>query len=313
MTEAMQMCAERESTISRRGRKRQKHDELFKALLDTFLPRFLEIFFPWLLGDIDRDSIKAGSTQLIDVADLNCRHADLVYEAQLRDTHKKIFIHIEGQAQRILDYEKHVFMYNSRLYNNFHPETVVSIVVYGHAHKSIEPDKLQHGTSSFKVVDFNYLPLQLAKLDWHQYKNICNPIVAAMLSKMEYSSAEKIDVNLAHAKILAALDLSQSEVELIITYFETYLKLSPTEEVIFQKRLREELNQEEVEKMDKIFWSSYRWEGYRKGKAEGREEGRVEGMRELVAKLLSTGKLTTDDIKDTAAVPEELQHLVMGN
>ncbi len=98
--------------------KRRKHDKLFKGLIDTFLFEFLELFFPWLASKLEKETLKSLGTELINKKDFSNRYADLVFEVKLK-AGKEIIIHIEGQNQRLPEYNQMVYIYNSRLYEKY--------------------------------------------------------------------------------------------------------------------------------------------------------------------------------------------------
>jgi hypothetical protein len=257
---------------------RTRHDELFKGLISSFPYAFLEVFFPWIASEIEVGSLVGLDTHLIDVKDQSSRHADLVYRARLKGSEEEIIIHIEGQAQRVVDYNYAVFIYNSRLMSKYRPRKVVSIVVFGHNLQLVETDRMQISFASLQMVDFRFLPVQLSKINWSEYGEYQNPVSAAMLSKMAFSNDERVDVKLAYTKIISRLDVTPEQLEWVVAYFEAYLRLNLQEEVYFHHRLLEELGQEEVEKVMRAL-SSYRLEGIEEGIEKGKRLGWEEGER----------------------------------
>ena len=73
-----------------------------------------------------------------------------------------------------------------------------------------------------------------------------NPIVAAFLSKMNYTEKERIQVKLEFLRMVSRMELDPAKMELIYGFFETYLKLNEKEE----KQMHEEINKLPREEAD---------------------------------------------------------------
>lgn len=162
---------------------RTKHDELFKGLISAFPYQFLELFFPWFATLLEKGSLKPIATELIDPEDLSSLHADLVFEGRFKDG-EEIIIHFEGQNQRVVNYNRKIYTYNFRLQEKHYPKKVISFVVFGYNFSMVEPDSYNVEVKGFQMLNFNYLRVQLNKLDWQQFRCCLNPIAAAILSKV---------------------------------------------------------------------------------------------------------------------------------
>lgn len=112
-----------------------------------------------------------------------------------------------------------------------------------------------------------------------------NPVSAALMSKMGYSEAEKVQVKLEFFKILTRLQLDMEKRDLLIGFFESYLKLNEAEEEIFVKEAKRLDNADEILELP----ISYVEKGKALGREEGREEGRKEQKREFALSLLNDG------------------------
>ena len=76
------------------------HDQLFKELLTTFFGDFLDLFFPELAADLDRQNIAFLDKELFtDSIGGESLEADLVVRARFRGQESFFLIHLEHQAQ----------------------------------------------------------------------------------------------------------------------------------------------------------------------------------------------------------------------
>ncbi|RCJ24944.1 hypothetical protein A6S26_17210 [Nostoc sp. ATCC 43529] len=75
------------------------HDRLFKELLSNFFPEFIELFFPDISAEWQRDSIKFLPLEVItDVTEGEKRILDLVVQASLKSQDTLFIIHTEHQS-----------------------------------------------------------------------------------------------------------------------------------------------------------------------------------------------------------------------
>jgi len=94
----------------------KKHDVLFKRLLETFFAEFIEAFFPDIHEQIDFQSLKYLSEEIIPpVHDNNVHRLDIVAEVRLKETDSLIVIHIEPQSYVQTDFNKRMYRYFSKL------------------------------------------------------------------------------------------------------------------------------------------------------------------------------------------------------
>jgi hypothetical protein len=78
----------------------------------------------------------------------------------------------------------------------------------------------------FHVLTFQFLMVELRKMNWRQYIHSSNPVSAALLSKMGYSQIERIQVKKEFLRRLAKMEINSAKMELIYGFFETYLSLN---------------------------------------------------------------------------------------
>ncbi|MCK4260542.1 MAG: hypothetical protein KAX49_16315 [Halanaerobiales bacterium] len=184
-----------------------------------------------------------------------------------------------------------MYRYFAELYKK-HQHKIIPIVIYSHDAKIIEPDSFIIEFPFLKTLEFKFFRIQLRKESWKKFIKSNNPVAAALISKMDWTEKEKIEV----------------KIEFLVTFFETYLPLTENEEEIYRKRLKNELGEKEVEKCME-FVSSYRLKGRAEGIEIGRIEGKAEAMREVVMRMLSANILISRVKELTGLSLEEIQTL----
>jgi hypothetical protein len=199
---------------------------------------------------------------------------EIIIETKLADEEGLVLIHVEGQAQRLPDYNKKMFKYFARLYEKYQRK-ILPIVVYSHDAKLDEVDNFKIEFSFLKVLEFNFLMLQLRKIPWRQYIRSNNPVAAALIGMMNYTEIEKISVRIEFARMMTNMQLDPARSALLTAFIETYVKLTEEEEILYRDRLKQELTQQEVEKLIEIT-TSYHENGREQGKLEGKLEGKAE-------------------------------------
>lgn len=214
------------------------HDRLFKELLSTFFVEFLELFLPQVAGLIDRDSVgflpqeyfadlTAGETKLI----------DLLVQVRLAGQEAGSLVHVENQALTQADFTRRMVFYFARLHQKY-LQRIYPIVVFSFDEPyreeaycySVEFDDL-------KVMEFNFFPIQLNRLNWRDYLTQRNPVAAALMAKMRIEGVDRPRVKAECLRLLATLRLDSARTRLISGFVDTYLKLSEVEVQVFQEEI----------------------------------------------------------------------------
>ncbi len=103
------------------------------------------------------------------------------------------------------------------------------------------PEKSQY-TVNFpnrKILEFNYVAIQLNNLNWRNFLNQPNPVAAALMAKMDFKPEERVRVKLECLRMLVTLQLNPAKIELISGFIDTYLKLNATEEQALDTELKQ--------------------------------------------------------------------------
>ncbi|MDQ0178000.1 Rpn family recombination-promoting nuclease/putative transposase [Bacillus chungangensis] len=267
-------------------RKYTDHDRLFKELIRTFFAEFLEVFFPHIHEQIDFSYMKLLSEEVFtDVTIGEKRRVDILMETKLRGKNTIIIIHVEPQSYSQTKFHERMFIYFSRLYET-HRKPILPIAVFSYDENRKEPSTFSISFPFQHVLTFQFLKLQLRQMNWRTFIYSNNPVAAALLSKMDYTAKERIQVKMEFLRMLVRMELNPAKMALINGFFETYLQLDHKEEKI----LMEEIKQLQPVETEGILQLPNSWiekgfnkglqEGRKKGMKEGRKEGKREGIQE---------------------------------
>lgn len=285
-----------------------RHDQLFKQLIKAFFEEFLEAFFPDIHEQIDFERIIFLSEEMFTgVYEGDKRILDLVVEVKLKTTDALIVVHIEPQSYKQTDFNDRMFNYYSMLYNRV-KKLVIPIAVFSYEESWDKSDFIVRFLD-YEILTFNYLTIHLRKQNWRSFIKKDNPIAGALLSKMGYADNERVQVKLEFFQTLARLRLDREKNDLLIGFFESYLKLTDEEEAVFVKEASKLKNAEEVLELP----ISYEERGKKIGREEGLEkglaEGRIKERKEVARNMLNKG-LDIELIKDITKLSlDEIEQL----
>lgn len=277
-----------------------RHDQIFKELINNFFVEFLEVFFPEVHAGVDFKSIKPLSEELFtDLIDGENRRVDVVIEAKLKGQDTLIIIHVEPQSTYRKDFHQRMYHYFSLLYNKYR-KPILPIAVFSYDGKHTEHNQFTIEFPFFHVLSFNFLMLELKKMNWHDYLESNNPVAAALLGKMGYSEKEKVQMKMEFLRMMVKMELNPARARFINDFFEQYLKLNEQEEEELMREINQLDNAEEFTKLP----NSWEERGIRKGIEQGIEQGIAEGKREVVLEMLKKG-LPLDIIAEVTHVDKE--------
>ncbi|WP_338835718.1 DUF4351 domain-containing protein [Neomoorella thermoacetica] len=231
---------------------------------------------------IDYTNIRFLTQEVItDITAGDKHYVDILAEVKIKGEDGCVLVHIEPQAYRQADFARRMFIYFSRLYEK-HQKRVLPIAVFAHDSKVEETNRHEVEFPFLKVLQFEFYKIQLKRLPWRQYLNSNNPVAAALLSKMDYSPRERVQVKIEFLRLLTRMQLDQARMELITAFFESYLVLNPEEEKTLQEKLPEELQPEEVQRVMELTTS---W--HLKGWQQGRQEILLRQLRKRLGTISS--------------------------
>lgn len=124
-------------------------------------------------------------------------------------------------------------------------------------------------------------------MNWRNYINSNNPVSAALISKMNYSKQERVQVKKEFLRMLVKMEINPAKAELINGFFETYLTLNESEEKELMEEIQQ-LNRDESEQILKLP-NSWREKGQKEGIKVGQKEGHKEAQRKIAYNMLKEG------------------------
>jgi hypothetical protein len=283
------------------------HDQLFKQLIHTFFEEFLDLFFPEVHHHIDFDSIKPLSEEMFtDLIDGESRRADIVIEAKLKGLDTLIIIHVEPQSYGQHNFNERMYQYFSMLYNK-HRKPILPIAIFSYEENRAECNEFIIMFPFFHVLTFQFLMIELRKLNWKNYIQSNNPIAAALISKMGYKEKERVQVKKEFLRMLVKMEINPAKMELINGFFESYLSLDEREEVELMEEIKQ-LNQEESKQIFKLP-NSWMEKGLQEGLQKGLEKGKLEEKRKIALEMVKEGLSTQLIARITKLNKEEIEAL----
>lgn len=276
------------------------HDQLFKELIHTFFAEFLELFFPEVHKYIDFSAIRPLSEEVFtDLLGGESRRADIVIEATLKGEETILIIHVEPQSYYQANFHERMYLYFSLLYNKYR-KPILPIAVFTYDKNYNEKNEFSMSFPFFHVLSFQFLTLTLRKLRWRDFIHSNNPVAAALLCKMGFTEAERVEVKKEFLRMLVRMQLDPARQRLIYGFFERYLKLTDEEE----KVLMQEVNKLDPELASKIMELPISYE------ERGKEIGRNEEKRKIAQKMIKEG-FQLNTIAKIIELPVEEIKLIM--
>ncbi len=132
--------------------------------------------------------------------------------------------------------------------------------------KRAEPQNYSVIFGDLKVLEFQFVAIQLNRLSWRDFLTQPNPVAAALMSKMNISKQERPQVKAECLRLLATLKLDPARMQLISGFVDTYLRLDDTEKQVFQAAISTMGLDEQEEIMEIV--TSWQQEGAQKAKEE---------------------------------------------
>lgn len=253
------------------------HDRLVKLLLTTFFEDFVRTFLTELADHIDLNSIEFLDKETFsDIVSGRKHIADLVARARVNGEDAFIIVHFEHQSRPEQDFPLRMFLYFARFLEKYRLP-IYPVVLYTHGSpRREEPSRLTVEVCGLSVLNFQYRSIQTNRIPWRAFVDRPNPVVAALMTRMEIPRRDRPKVKLECLRILAGLRLDQARSRLVGAFIETYLALNAKEAEVFEREL-ESLDMAEREQTMELMTS---W--HLKGREEGREEGMHEGKEALL-------------------------------
>jgi hypothetical protein len=195
-----------------------------------------------------------------------------------------ILIHVEHQSEKDPDIPRRMFLYAAWLIERYGlPVWPVLLTSYASPRK-MEPDRFELSVRDKPILLFRYDVVQLNRLNWREYLKRPNPAAAALMVRMNFAPAHRVQVKSEILRMLLTLQLRPEKARLILGFVETYLELTAREELRIEREIAK-FSRKDQETIMKMLLPGER-AGLRKGRQEGRQEGRLEMLREGILDIL---------------------------
>jgi predicted transposase/invertase (TIGR01784 family) len=280
------------------------HDKNFKELIVTFFLEFLQLFLPEIARTIDPGSIRFLQQEYFtDLVNGEKKIIDLLVEVKQSGRDTTFLIHIEAQATSKSNFNRRMFYYFAILHQQ-HLKDIYPIVIFSFD----QPYRPEENTYKVefptrKVLEFSFESIQLNQLNWRDYLNQPNPVAAALMSKMKIDPKDRPKVKAECLRLLVTLKLNPAKSQIISKFVDTYLRLDPQEEEMFQA----EIDTMEITQKEAIMQTMTSWE--EKGIEKGIEKGMERERRSIGLNLLRK-RMPLDTIAEvTGLTLAELQQI----
>ncbi len=139
--------------------------------------------------------------------------------------------------------------------------------------------------SYLKVLEFNYLTIQLNQLSWRDFLKQKNPVAAALMAKMKVDPVDRAKVKIECLRAITTLKLDPARVALLSWFVDSYLALNQTEELEFLEKVDKIKPKQEKEQVMQMV-TSWMEQGIEQGIERGIEQGEERTALKMVQRVL---------------------------
>lgn len=293
-----------------------EHDQLFKNLLESFLPDLLALVVPELARRVEPSSLQfLRGEHFLDPPEGSVLYVDLLAELRLRYTRRtshprknrgRCLVHVEIERRWSATMARRMWRYSQAIRRR-RSQPLYSLVIYlqgGEGCVRLETWDARHPTGfpGPAPVSFRYWSFALARCQAEDYLKRSEPLAWALAALMRTERPpERLKLNcLQH--ILEA-PMTPDRKYLLIDCVDAYLELNSQQERRFQAMLTERLDPEVLA----FYQTETDWA--KRLRANARTEGRREGMRQMMASILEQrfGKLPAATLRRLERI--DVEHL----
>ncbi len=272
-------------------------DSPWKEILDRYFPQFMAFFFPDLYALIDwtagYESLETELREVVRDAATGKRVIDkLVKVRTLSGQPLHVFVHLEIQADRDVEFPRRMFVYHYRLFDCY-PEQVVSLAVLGDDHSGWRPERYEHDLWG-NSVSFKFRAVKLWDYNsrWAELEADPNPFATVVMAHLQAKGtrgqvSSRLSWKLRLVRRLYERGYERQDVLELFRFIDWVLALPQELEQQFRReisKIEEEYRMPYVTSIERMGREEGLLEGIQKGLLEGiqkgRQEGRQEGRRE---------------------------------
>jgi len=254
------------------------HDRLFKELLRTYFIEFIAAFAPQLLAFLDVSSIEFLDKEVFtDISSGDRHEVDLLVKVRFKGQETFFLIHVENQATSWKDFAARMYRYFARLHEKYGlPIYPIALLSYDSPLRE-EPNRYEVSFPNLRVLQFEFHAIQLNRLNWRDFLRNPNPVVAALMTKMQIAPEDRPKVALECLRMISTLKLDRARQTLIHSFMDSYLRLSAEERKVYNRQV-ESISEPERQALMQI---TNQWEEH------GIRIGQEQGSRAILLRLLS--------------------------
>jgi len=291
------------------------YDSPWKDILHSAFPEFMAFFFPDAGARIDwrqpHEFLDTELRQVVQDAELGRRHADVLVRVTTVDgLTEHVYVHVEVQGGREIDFARRMFVYHYRLFDRF-DAPVASFAVLADDDPRWKPDGF-----TFEALGLMHsVQFGVAKLLDHEHRleelqADVNPfalVTAAHLltRRTRHSAEQRYEAKLRLIRLLYRQGWARQQVLDLFAVLDWMMRLPTT----LQQRLWQDVDAMDEEKR-MAYVTTWEQRGIEKGREQGLELGRAQGQVELLERQLVRrfGTLSEEARGELArATPEQLQ------
>jgi hypothetical protein len=163
---------------------------------------------------------------------------DLLVKVRFKGQLTFFLIHVENQATSWKDFAARMFRYFARLHEKYGlPIYPIALLSYDSPQRE-EPNRYEVSFPNLKVLQFEFHAIQLNRLNWRNFLRTPNPVVAALMTKMQIAPEDRPRVALECLRMIATLKLDRARQTLIHSFMDAYLRLSAEERKVYNRQVQ---------------------------------------------------------------------------
>jgi flagellar biosynthesis/type III secretory pathway protein FliH len=211
----------------------------------------------------------------------------MVVKARFQDEESYFLINVEPFADDRGEFGRRMFRYFARLWEKYNlPVYPILVLSFKYPLKR-QSSNFQISLPDLEVINFQYRVVQLNQMNWRDFVDRPNPVASALMSKMKIAKKDRVKVKAQCLRLLVSLSLNPAKMQMISGFVDTYLDLSPLEEIEFEEEIRK-FSQPIQEGVMQITTSWMR-QGLEQGIAQGLEQGIEQGIAQGLERGLERG------------------------
>ena len=232
------------------------HDQIFKNLIQEFFKEFMEGFLPEIAEEIDFSCVEFLKDEFFsDLTKGRKKLLDLVAKVRLKKGDEEyILIHTEFESRKPgKDFPERMFRYFCHLYLKL-GKRIIPIVLFTDDHKWEKPvpDTFRMEFKNREYLKYFYHSIKLKHYNWRDFVNSNNPVIYALMAKMDYSRKEIAKLKLEFLRLITQAEHNKARQSFLLEFIDAYIRLNKKEQQEFQQAI-EELAPKEVVNMITTF------------------------------------------------------------